>query len=149
MVTLTNVVDQRGLGARRLLAFEHEHLFHIDACACPALEGLDVGAAGPEEPGHVSLLALHGMCRCSHSGYVSLPRYVSLLALHLHFGMCRCSSGMCRCSHSICVSLLALHLHCGRVENGFDGALVLCYHCICGSGDCDLTRNALRVDVRP
>ena len=122
MVTLTNVVDQRGLGARRLLAFEHEHLFHIDACACPALEGLDVGAAGPEEPGHVSLLALHGMCRCSHSGYVSLPRYVSLLALHLH---------------------------CGRVENGFDGALVLCYHCICGSGDCDLTRNALRVDVRP
>lgn len=61
MVTLTNVVDQRGLGARRLLAFEHEHLFHIDACACPALEGLDVGAAGPEEPGHVSLLAL-GVC---------------------------------------------------------------------------------------
>ena len=93
MVTLTNVVDQRGLGARRLLAFEHEHLFHIDACACPALEGLDVGAAGPEEPGHVSLLALGvcvtaAVCVAARTPfalwYVSLLLgYVSLLALHL------------------------------------------------------------------
>ncbi len=55
-------VDERDLSSRRLVAFEHDHLFHIDACACPALEGLDGGAAGPEEPRYVSLLALHLHC---------------------------------------------------------------------------------------